>query len=580
MTRRTHIELKDAFKGTTLDQDKVIDPTETVARFRERLAGLEIDILEKAERIDNGRLDIPVYFSRCGKDAMALTGTKKQMGKGATPEQAEASAVMELAERFSFFSWYHTASNFKTAPYPTMAAGSETLSYDQIVRSVHDDAEDAQRARPFFERLPFKWASTWSLVQNREVWVPIDWFFAINEFNGPSAGNCMEEALLQGISEVVERDVSARVNHLRLAVPGIDPASVKDPVVKDLIAKYRNNGIDLYLSDFTLDMGIPTVGVLAHDPSTFPQKSEIVWTAGTTPCPEKALSRALTETAQLGGDFNTGANYVASGLPKFGAMAAADFITQPPKQISIFDLPDLSNDNMRVEVENYVSALAGRGYDIFCADATHAGLQVPALYTIIPGAHFRERAQGTSVALFTAKLITETLPVPAALPLLTEMDQTLGGRYYLRFYQGQCEIEMGHYETALARLKTALDLSPKAEDIASIYVYMGICLKEMAQYETALEALEKGAAYDDERTDIFNLMGFCHFKLKAHDKAIACFERILQLDPSSAIDHANIGSNYRELGQTEKAIAFYELALDLDPGIDFARESLQRLKKG
>jgi ribosomal protein S12 methylthiotransferase accessory factor len=485
---------------------------------------------------------------------------------------------MELAERFSFFSWYHDEANFKTAPQAAMA--EDALPYAQIVRSVHDGADDAERARPFFQRLPLKWASAWSLVENREVWVPINWFFAINEFNGPSAGNCLEEALLQGISEVVERDVSARINHGRLAVPGIDPASVQDPVVKDLIAKYRRAGIDLYLSDFTLDTGIPTVGVLAHDPSTFPERSEIVWTAGTTPNPEKALSRALTETAQLGGDFNTGANYVASGLPKFGDMAAAGFITGPPKMVSIFDLPDLSNDNMRVEVENYVSALCARGYDIFCADATHPGLRVPALYTIIPGAHFRERAQGTSVALFTAKLVTETLPVPAALPLLAEMDQALGGKYYLRFYQGQCEIELGHYEAALVRLTSALDLSPKAEDIASIYAYMGICHKEMAQYEAALEVLERGAAQDDERTDIFNLMGFCHFRLKAHDKAIACFERILQLDPGSAIDYANIGSNYREMGQTEKAIAFYELALDLDPGIDFARESLERLKRG
>jgi ribosomal protein S12 methylthiotransferase accessory factor len=574
--RRTQIKLKDAFKGTTLDQDKVIDPVETVTRFRAKLKALNLDILDRAERIDNGRLDIPVYFSHCGRDAHALTGTKKQMGKGATAEQAEASAVMELAERFSFFSWYKNEAHFQTAPYA--AFKQEALSYEEIIRSVHDDADEARLARPFFERLPLKWASTWSLVQNREVWVPINWFFAINEFNGPSAGNCMEEALLQGISEVVERDVSARVNHGHLNVPGIDPASVQDPVVKDLIAKYRRASIDLYLSDFTLEMGIPTVGVLAHDKATFPDRSEIVWTAGTTPSPEKALSRALTETAQLGGDFNSGSNYVASGLPKFADMAAAGFITQPPKMVAIKDLPDLSHDNLRVEVENYVAALSNRGYDIFCADATHAELQVPALYTIIPGAHFRERAQGTSVALFTAKLITETLPVHEALPLLAEMDRKLTGKYYLRFYQGQCEIETGHYESALARLTSALDLTPKAEDVASIYAYMGICHKEMGQYEAALEVLQKGAAHDDERTDIYNLMGFCHFKLKSHDKAIACFERILQLDPSSAIDYANIGSNYREMGQTEKAIAFYELALDLDSGIDFARESLARLK--
>ena len=71
----------------------------------------------------------------------------------------------------------------------------------------------------------------------------------------------------------------------------------------EMIRKYNRNGIKLYVSDFSLDTGIPNVGVLAYDPSTFPKTSEIVWTAGTTPNPQKALSRALTEVAQLAGDL-------------------------------------------------------------------------------------------------------------------------------------------------------------------------------------------------------------------------------------------------------------------------------------
>ena len=53
----------------------------------------------------------------CGHDAKAVTGTNKQMGKGATPQQSEASAVMELAERFSFFSFCKQADNFFTGTY-------------------------------------------------------------------------------------------------------------------------------------------------------------------------------------------------------------------------------------------------------------------------------------------------------------------------------------------------------------------------------------------------------------------------------------------------------------------------------
>ena len=103
--------LKDAFKTVTTDQDKTIAPEETVRRFREKTRDLGLRILKETKRIDTGRLDIPVYFSVCGPDATAVTRTTKQMGKGATVHQAEASAVMELAERFSFFSFADTAEN-------------------------------------------------------------------------------------------------------------------------------------------------------------------------------------------------------------------------------------------------------------------------------------------------------------------------------------------------------------------------------------------------------------------------------------------------------------------------------------
>ena len=60
------VVLKDAFKGYTLDQDKVLPPEETVKKIKERFQQVHLDILERTERIDNGRLGIPVYLSYCG----------------------------------------------------------------------------------------------------------------------------------------------------------------------------------------------------------------------------------------------------------------------------------------------------------------------------------------------------------------------------------------------------------------------------------------------------------------------------------------------------------------------------------
>ena len=571
-----NIKLQDAIKGYTFDQDKIVSPEETVDRFKEKLKTVNLDILEETVRIDNGRLNIPIYFSVCGRDALEIIGTKKQMGKGGTPSQSEASAVMELAERFSFFSFWRNPGNFRVDTYKNVK--NEALSFETIAKSVHDESGELDRAREIFEDLPLKWALGCNMTQNREILIPFDWFFAINEFNGPSAGNCVEEAMSQGICELVERHVSSIISREKMNVPAIDLDTVTDALTIELIGKFKNAGIKLFASDFSLNTGIPSVGVLAYDPTTFPEKSEIVWTAGTTPDPQKSLSRALTEVAQLAGDFNSGSNYVASGLPKFQDLAEADFILNPKTMVPISTLPNLGNDNIRVEVENCIGALKARDMDVFAVDVMHPHLQIPAFYTIIPGAHFRERAVGTSVGMFCAKLTAESDNIPWRIDQLTRMDRLLPGKYYIQFFLGLAYISLQNPQKALGFLEEALKLEPKREDVPSIYSYMGICLRDMEQYRKAIIVLEKGAEIDSERTDIHNLMGFCYFKLKEHKKAIEAFHKVLELNPASAIDYANIASNYRDMGNRDMAVRFYKFALELDDSIDFARDNLRKLE--
>ena len=570
------IILKDAFKKFTLDQDKILPPQETVRRFKEKLRTIDLDILEYTVRIDKGRLNIPVYFSTCGKDAEAIIGTKKQMGKGATPEQAEASAVMELAERFSFFSYLKNSENFFVEKYRNL--NKNAIPFEMIAQSVHDDSNDLDNARKVFENLPLKWTKAFNLTRNQEMIIPFNWFYMINEFNGPSAGNCTEEALSQGICEIVERHVSSLISRSRLNVPAIQASSPTDPMVSEMLQKYHKAGVKVYISDFSLDMGIPSVGVLAYDPSTFPKRSEIVWTAGTTPDPEKSLSRALTEVAQLAGDFDTGSKYVASGLPKFAQIEDAGFIINPDKKIDIKALPDLSNENIKVEVQNCIAALAKKNMEVIVVNTRHPLLGIPAFYTVIPGAHFRERSLGTSVGMFSAKIITENEPPEKAIEELQNIENLLADKYYVKFYLGACHLALDDPETALGYFSRSLELDPTEQDMSSIYSYMGISLNKMGEYRKALEVLKQAETHDNERTDIYNSMGFSYFKLKEHRQAIACFKRVLQLDPGSAIDYANIASNYREMGEKKKAVEYYETALAMDPSIDFARESLAKLK--
>ncbi len=572
----TKIVLKDAFKTHTLDQDKIISPEETVKRFKEKTKKLNLKILKKTDRIDNGRLDIPVFFSKCGMDAKKVIGTNKQMGKGATPAQSEASAVMELAERFSFFSFKNNPANFFTDTYKNLQ--DKAVPFSTILQSVHDEAGDTDKKLKLFETLPLQWTRGYNLTRGEEVLIPFNWFYMINEFNGPSAGNCVEEAISQGICELVERHTSSLVSHGKLSVPAIDPDSSTDPMVREMVAKYRKAGVSLYIQDFSLDTGIPTVGVMAHDPETFPMLSEIVWTAGTTPDPEKALSRALTETAQLAGDFNTGSNFVASGLPKFTSLEEAAYITGQSEMVSIKSLPNVASNNIKTEVENCVERLSQQNMDVILINTMHSGLEIPAFYTIIPGAHFRERAVEASVGMFSARLITETFDPKEALKKLNEMETLMPDHYYTKFYQGISLLALDDSEAALKQLEKAMDLDPATGNIPDICSYTGVCLKNLGAYERALTVLKQGENIDDQRTDIHNLKGFCHFMMKNHDQAVKSFKRVIEIDPSSAIDYANIASNYRDMGNTNEAITYYKMALDIDPTITFARDNLDKLE--
>ena len=578
MQKKTLI-LQDCLKQFTTDQDKAISPDKTVELFLKKLAMLDLEILSEIKRIDNGRLDIPVYFSVCGEDAVALTGTKKQMGKGASPMQAKASACMELAERFSFFSFKNDPENFLIGDYATLRqSGYPVLDISFLLQSVHDTTTGKDLLERLLTGIPLQWTWATNMTTGEDVLLPFSWFFAINEFNGPSAGNTYEEAALQGVCEIVERHVCSLINNQKLSTPRIDPASVRDPVGRDLLEKFAANGIELYLNDFSLNTGICTVGALAIDRTTFPESSEIVYTAGTTPGAEKALIRAVTEIAQLAGDFNSNSNYVASGLPKPLSMDEVAYLTETEATISMQEMASISDNNIKVEVEHCVAALNRIGMEVFMIDTTHPHLHIPALYTVVPGAHFRERSMMQSAGLFAAKLLVERIQDPVDLEeKLARMQVLLPDAYYLEFYRGRNVFTLGAPEKAIAHFDRALELNPEMEDLPYIYSYKGSCLKELGRYDEAIRILDLGRKEDDERPDLHNLLGVCYYKKGEYQKAIAHFERAVHLNPSSGMDYANLGVNYSKLGRNEEAKQFFTLALTLDPSIQFARDYLDKL---
>ncbi|MGC8719284.1 MAG: tetratricopeptide repeat protein [Thermodesulforhabdaceae bacterium] len=573
------IRFRSVKKGYRYDQDKVRSPEETIAWVRERFRLSGFDILAQTVRIDSGRLGIPVYISRCGTDAKAIIGTRKQMGKGATPAQSEASALMELAERFSFFSYIKRGDHLRAL---WRDVESDAISVRHLLDSIHDEVTPEDRAHAFIKDVRLRWVPAFSIKEKRDRWVPIDWFYIINEYNGPAAGNTIEEAVIQGLCEVVERHVGTVISYEKLTTPRIDPNSVRSEAGRELIGKYRAQNIVLFLRDFSLDTGIPSVGVLAYDPATFPERSEIIFTVGTTTDPETSLCRALTEVAQLAGDFQNRTSYKPT-FPKYTSLSDAAYLTglNDAPVISLSEMPCIRDDDISAEIDRASGELKNRkGWDVLVVNVTHPLLAVPAIYCIIPGAHFLDRATGTDFPQHMARTLISALEPLEASAYIQRLIEFFGKRYDLLFFQGYAESQMGNLTGAVKLYEQALSEGvPATDERASIIINMASCWKDMGDYGKALKCLESIEHDADNLKEFHHLKGVCHYYLEQYESAIKCFERVIEIDPGSAIDYANIASSLRKLGHQREAIALYQAALELDPTLDFAREHLKILKE-
>lgn len=570
--------LKDCFKVYTTDQDKAVPPAETVRRVKAVLDEKCAGVLEETRRVDTGRLGIPVFLGVCGPAARQVMPTRKQMGKGASPEQAEASALMELVERFSYFSFWAEEGNFKRLTWNQARDrfGEALMDIGQVIRSV-DDELSRQGAERIMDLVRWRFCPALNVATGREEMVPLDWFKVLNEFNGSSAGNSPEESVLQGACELVERHVCARIDKALCEVPTIRQETLADPVLRELCEKFRKNGVTLLLKDFTWGMPVPTVAAIAWDERTFPGLSEIVYTAGTAATPAKAAVRAVTEVAQLAGDFETGRVYEASGLPKYTGLDQFDWLRHGPL-VDLESLPSVEDDNIHVELKRLAAGLADLGYTLYSLQTTRADIQVPANYSFVPGFDFRERTRNRSLGLFVGRKLTEDSETAEALAGLAVLEQECPGAYYLPFFRAMALLNAGELAAAAEQFAKAEPHQPGAEERGLCAFYQAYALSQEGRWAEALPHLDRAIAADAEVKEYFNLRGVGRFKAGQYELAKGDFHAVLALDSGSAPDLANLGLCHKFLGEREEALDCLGAALELDGSLEYARPHLEELQ--
>ena len=571
------IELKDCHKAYTTDQDKVCSPVETVERVKGLLADKCDGVLAETDRVDTGRLGIPVFVSTCGPDAKKVMPTRKQMGKGASPEQAEASALMELVERFSYFSFWSEEENFTELTWSEAQEKwpGQVMDIAKVVCSVDETIDEADAVR-LMDLVRWRFHPALNVAGGEHEYVPLDWFKKLNEFNGSSAGNTFEESISQGGCELVERHVCAVIDRQRLTTPTIDLDSSDDPVFRRLVDCFRSNGITLLLKDFSMGYPVPTVGAIAWDEKTFPALSEIVFTAGTAASPVKAAIRAITEVAQLAGDFETSRVYEASGLPKFTNLEDVEWLKEG-QVVPLESLPTVEQDNILEELMTLARGLEEKGTPLYSVDTRHPDLMVTTNYNFVPGFDFRERTPNRSIGLFVGRILAEESDFGDAMEGLEVVADIYPESYFVPFFRGLLALRMGDVEYAVEQFAASEPLQPAREEQALAAFYQGYALSQLERWDETVEPLDRAIGLDDDCKEFYNLRGVAHFKGERYEAAASDFQASLTIDSGSPHDLANLGLCQKFMGNRSEAIDYLAAAVKMDPSLDYAQTHLDEL---
>jgi bacteriocin biosynthesis cyclodehydratase domain-containing protein len=392
----------------------------TVARFRKHVSPLT-GVVSKLERIE---ADLPLnnnYYAAHNFSAPAETVNQLRaalsggsFGKGSTAEQGEASALMEAIERYSGIyqgDEIRVKRRFTDFPPGDAILPNEVLLFSDVQyrqnQSSAASPDATPTAPPFDPSAKIEWSPVWSLRDKRFKYLPTSllYFFYRGaaagqidaDSNGCAAGNTLEEAIVQGFLELVERDSYAIWWYNRLRRPELDLSEIDDSYVRDLQVQLAETGRRLWVLDITSDLGIPSFVAISH--ATENSGEFIEYGSGSHFDARIALLRALTELNQFLSIGLMGARDSGALGTSGNDGAGPFFLKDHPYLTANGDSavrPDFSSKFGRLDKREQVMAcvrLAEReGLDFLVLDQTRPDIEVPVVRVIVPGLrHFYRR---------------------------------------------------------------------------------------------------------------------------------------------------------------------------------------------
>ncbi|GGK82682.1 TOMM precursor leader peptide-binding protein [Streptomyces flaveus] len=339
-------------------------------------------------------------------------------GKGLDPTEAQVSALGEAVERYS-----GTRQGDEPVVRDTWRALGEAAMHPNDCQLYHArqfaerDVWNARGShfqyvpRPFDENRPTEWTPVWSLTGERHRLLPTSMLYFSHsapaedglhaDSNGNAAGSSLEDALVQGFLELVERDAVALWWYNRTRQPGVDLDAFAAPEVDRFRDGCLRLGRELWVLDLTSDFGVPVLAALSRRPGGPPE--DVIFGFGAHFDPRVALRRALTELGQM----------LPAVLPR--RPGAAEYGTDDPEACRWWRTATTANQPYLVpdpaisprtpgswaraergDLLDDVTAIGelvrSRGLELLVLDQTRPDLELPVVKVIVPGLrHFWAR---------------------------------------------------------------------------------------------------------------------------------------------------------------------------------------------
>lgn len=378
---------------------KETSPEKTVKRIKEILKKHGVAVEENWTK----KSSVGTYSLR-----LCVKGTNLgQNGKGMTKEFAMASAYAEFLERYQNGILVFRQEK-PTAELPFIYSADEknlsveelAIQNDSFIHQIFiDNKQECSDKSSLLEEILGKENQItclphYSVKDKKVVYIPHVLSCHLIGTNGMCAGNSPEEAMIEGISEILERYVTMQLIYQKVALPEIpDSYLEKFPKVKEMIERLRKkDGYVCKLLDCSLGGKYPVAGLVIIQKNT----GRFGFKLGAHPDYGIAMERCFTEAAQGMDiyDYAMGCLFDFKNEDIFKDENVREFVNSNVATIpyEIFseektypftpmkDVSELTNQEILNDLVNH---LIEEGRDVLVRDVSSLGF--PSFRIIIPG---------------------------------------------------------------------------------------------------------------------------------------------------------------------------------------------------